>query len=240
MISLELDPDTTALVLIDLQQGIVTGQTTPHAAGDVVGRAVRLARCFRERGALVVLVHVDPGSNGELFPSPQADQPRPVRVIPPGWTTDRVGPGPRARRRGGHQASAQRVLRHRPRGAPPAPRDPHHRARRDRDQPGCRVHGASGTRARVRAGVRGGRDGRARPTCTPSPSAGCSRPSAGCARAPTCWRRWRSQSRGFRRPPVPAPRAQAPELPAVLRAARASRWSAPGSPASRPAGWSTA
>ena len=96
MISLELDSDTTALVLIDLQQGIVTGQTTPHAACDVVGRAVRLARCFRERGALVVLVHVDPGSNGELFPSPQADQPRPVRVIPPGWTTivSDLGPEP--------------------------------------------------------------------------------------------------------------------------------------------------
>jgi nicotinamidase-related amidase len=87
MPSVELDPKSTALVLIDLQQGIVAGQTVPHAAADVVARAARLARRFRERRALVVLVHVDPGPNGELFPNPQADHPRPVRAVPPGWTT---------------------------------------------------------------------------------------------------------------------------------------------------------
>jgi nicotinamidase-related amidase len=83
-------------VLIDLQQGIVAGRTVPHAAADVVARAARLARRFRERQALVVLVHVDPGPNGELFPSPQADQPRPVQAVPPGWTTivSALGPEP--------------------------------------------------------------------------------------------------------------------------------------------------
>jgi nicotinamidase-related amidase len=96
MPSLELDPKSTALVLIDLQQGIVAGQTVPHAAAEVVGRAVRLARRFRERRAHVVLVHVDPGPSGELFPNPQADQPRPVRGAPPGWTTimPELGPEP--------------------------------------------------------------------------------------------------------------------------------------------------
>ena len=94
--TLEIDPVRTALVLIDLQQGIVAGQTVPHAATDVVGRAARLARRFRERHALVVLVHVDPGPHGELFPSPEADQPRPVRALPPGWTAivPELGPEP--------------------------------------------------------------------------------------------------------------------------------------------------
>lgn len=96
MSPLELDSASTALVLIDLQQGIVAGPTVPHAAAEVVTRAASLARRFRERRALVILVHVDTGPNGELFPRPQADQPRPVRAVPPGWTTivSELGPEP--------------------------------------------------------------------------------------------------------------------------------------------------
>jgi nicotinamidase-related amidase len=74
--SLQLDPATTALVLIDLQRGIATGTTVPNAAQDVVTRAARLAAACRARGAAVVLVHVDPGPGGMLFPRPEADQPR--------------------------------------------------------------------------------------------------------------------------------------------------------------------
>jgi nicotinamidase-related amidase len=96
MPSLQLDPGTTAVVLIDLQQGIVGGRTVPHAAADVVARAARLVRRFRERRGLVVLVHIDPGPNGELFPSPEADQPRPVLAVPPDWTrtVSELGPEP--------------------------------------------------------------------------------------------------------------------------------------------------
>ena len=67
---LSLDPTRTALVVVDLQQGIISATTAPHAASDVVIRATRLAERFRERGALVVLVRVDPGPRGELFPGP--------------------------------------------------------------------------------------------------------------------------------------------------------------------------
>lgn len=74
---LVLDPATTALVLIDLQHGIVAGNTLPNASADVVARAARLASACRARGVTVVLVHVDPGPDGLLFPRPQADQPRP-------------------------------------------------------------------------------------------------------------------------------------------------------------------
>ena len=42
--TLELDPRTTALVLIDLQRGIVGRETAPHAAADVVARCASLAR----------------------------------------------------------------------------------------------------------------------------------------------------------------------------------------------------
>ena len=75
--TLVLDPATTALVLIDLQRGIVAGDTVPNASMDVVARAARLAAACRAAGATVILVHVDPGPDGVLFPRPQADQPRP-------------------------------------------------------------------------------------------------------------------------------------------------------------------
>lgn len=61
---LTLDPRSTALVLVDLQRGIVSRQTAPHAATDVVARAARLADRFRTRGALVVLVRVAYAADG--------------------------------------------------------------------------------------------------------------------------------------------------------------------------------
>src|SRR3954469_25359018 len=79
---LPLDPATTALVLIDLQRGIVAGNTFPNAAMAVVVRAARLADACRRAGATVVLVHVDPGPDGMLFPRPEADQPRPPMKPP--------------------------------------------------------------------------------------------------------------------------------------------------------------
>jgi nicotinamidase-related amidase len=57
-VDLSLDPARTALVLIDLQRGIVGRPTAPHAAPDIVAQAVRLARHFRELRAPVVLVRV--------------------------------------------------------------------------------------------------------------------------------------------------------------------------------------
>jgi nicotinamidase-related amidase len=53
-----LDPKVTALVLIDLQRGIVGCQVAPHAAADVVRNGVRLADALRAKGGLVVFVRV--------------------------------------------------------------------------------------------------------------------------------------------------------------------------------------
>jgi nicotinamidase-related amidase len=52
------DPATTALILIDLQKGIVAGDKGPRSGAEVVASAKELASRFRAAGALVVLVHV--------------------------------------------------------------------------------------------------------------------------------------------------------------------------------------
>lgn len=54
---------TAALVVIDLQKGII-GLPTVHPAGEIVSRAAQLARAFRSRGLPVVLVHVTASAPG--------------------------------------------------------------------------------------------------------------------------------------------------------------------------------
>lgn len=85
MPEISITPATTALVLIDLQRGIVAGNTAPHRATDVVARAAQLAKACRESGVLVVLVRVDVGPAGVLFPIVTADIPRPPFVASDGW-----------------------------------------------------------------------------------------------------------------------------------------------------------
>jgi nicotinamidase-related amidase len=48
---------TAALIVIDLQKGIV-GIPTVHPASEIVDRSAQLGRAFRERGMPVVLVQV--------------------------------------------------------------------------------------------------------------------------------------------------------------------------------------
>ncbi|HML31088.1 MAG TPA: hydrolase [Hyphomicrobium sp.] len=55
---LQLDPKTTALVLIDLQKGIASRPTAPRSGTDVVEHATKFAKRFRSAGAAVVLVNV--------------------------------------------------------------------------------------------------------------------------------------------------------------------------------------
>jgi nicotinamidase-related amidase len=56
---LDLDAKSTALILIDLQRGIVSRQLAPHSAADVVSRSAQLAARVRKTGGTVVYVHVD-------------------------------------------------------------------------------------------------------------------------------------------------------------------------------------
>lgn len=81
---LRLDPKETALVLIDLQKGILQRQTAPHSVTDVLARAVRLANQFRAVGAAVVLVNVSYSPTGEDRLTQPTDAPL-MGSPDPGW-----------------------------------------------------------------------------------------------------------------------------------------------------------
>ena len=59
MAELQLDPQKTALVLIDLQNVVVGMNPVPHTAAQVVENSRKLADAFRGQGAPVVYVRVD-------------------------------------------------------------------------------------------------------------------------------------------------------------------------------------
>jgi nicotinamidase-related amidase len=87
---LTLDAKQTALVLIDLQQGILGRQTEPHSASDVLARSVRLAERFRAAGGLVVLVHVSFSPDGRDRLTQPTDESFPAAATQPGW--DEISP----------------------------------------------------------------------------------------------------------------------------------------------------
>ncbi|MDE1155431.1 MAG: isochorismatase family protein [Acidobacteriaceae bacterium] len=57
--SLELNPKKTALIAIDLQNGIVGRDPKPHSAADVMERTGKIAAALRAQGGTVVYVRVD-------------------------------------------------------------------------------------------------------------------------------------------------------------------------------------
>ncbi|GGH74092.1 nicotinamidase-related amidase [Pullulanibacillus pueri] len=59
MTQLFQDPKKTALVVIDLQKGIVAMNSQPYEVQEVVQNNVKLAEALRAKGGLVTLVHVD-------------------------------------------------------------------------------------------------------------------------------------------------------------------------------------
>lgn len=80
-----LDPRTTALILIDLQAGIVPGDKGPRSGAAVVETAKALATRFRAARAPVALVHV--GFSADEAPSLNVDRPSlPREGTPPGFT----------------------------------------------------------------------------------------------------------------------------------------------------------
>jgi nicotinamidase-related amidase len=87
MTPLVLDVRTTALIVIDLQRGIVGRETTPHASADVVARCATLADSFRSHGGMVVLVHVAFSNDDGDRLKPEADSAPPVAVpLPEEWS----------------------------------------------------------------------------------------------------------------------------------------------------------
>lgn len=71
--------ENTALIIIDLQQGIVALPTV-HPTAEIVKHASALADAFRKKGLPVVLVNVDGGAPGRTQQVPR------LAAFPAGWT----------------------------------------------------------------------------------------------------------------------------------------------------------
>ena len=73
----KIDPATSALLLIDLQERIVALPTTPYRGEEVVANALRLREAFHKAGAPVVIVKVSRPDNppgNELVFEPGEDK----------------------------------------------------------------------------------------------------------------------------------------------------------------------
>src|SRR4051812_24497338 len=80
-----LDP-RTALVVIDLQGGIVGAPTQPYSGPEVVARTVELADAFRAAGLPVVLARVTSAADGADAVPGRNEQQRPGgETRPEGW-----------------------------------------------------------------------------------------------------------------------------------------------------------
>jgi nicotinamidase-related amidase len=85
---LALNPRKSALVLIDLQQGVVGMSLAPHAPALFVANGVALARRFSAAGGTVVLVRVAFAASGVDRLSRPVDEPMRLSAggPPPGWS----------------------------------------------------------------------------------------------------------------------------------------------------------
>ncbi|MYW93815.1 MFS transporter [Amycolatopsis rubida] len=87
--------ERTALVVIDLQQGIVSAPTVPHSGPEVLERSVRLAEAFRARSLPVVLVRATMAPDQSDWAPGRTDTPsRGAASRPEGWDriVDELGP----------------------------------------------------------------------------------------------------------------------------------------------------
>jgi nicotinamidase-related amidase len=82
---MQLNSKTTALVLIDLQKGILARPTLPHPAGTLYERSKRLAARLRSVGGLIVWVRVSFASNFADAPHSKVDQPGNMGALPSDW-----------------------------------------------------------------------------------------------------------------------------------------------------------
>ncbi|WP_378956250.1 hydrolase [Pelosinus sp. sgz500959] len=76
--------EKTALVVIDLQKGIVNRQGSPYTVTQVVQNASKLMNAFTEKGAFVVLVRVS-SVDGKDMLKPKTDSPINPVQLPEGW-----------------------------------------------------------------------------------------------------------------------------------------------------------
>lgn len=84
-IAVKLNAKTTALVLIDLQKGILGRPLAPHSGEQVFAGSARLAERFRAAGGLVVRVRVSFAPDFADAPKQPVDQPLAAAGMPAGW-----------------------------------------------------------------------------------------------------------------------------------------------------------
>lgn len=86
---LHLDPKTTALLLVDLQNDIVTLDVGPNSSSQVVANAQLLATAFRAFGSVVALISVEFSQDGRDALNPNLEIPASPGVghHPPGWSS---------------------------------------------------------------------------------------------------------------------------------------------------------
>ncbi len=91
-----IDKSKTALVVIDLQLGVVSRPAAPYSPASVVSNAAALADAFRQNGMPVFLVRVSPSPDGKDALRPVADAAMQFQTPPPGWAdiVPELGPKP--------------------------------------------------------------------------------------------------------------------------------------------------
>ncbi len=82
---MQLDAKTSALVLIDLQRGVLGMPVAPHPAPQVYERSKRLAARVRAAGATVVWVRVSFAANFADAVRVPVDKPSDLSKLPAGW-----------------------------------------------------------------------------------------------------------------------------------------------------------
>lgn len=85
MNTLSIDKAKTALVVIDLQRGIVKRQLAPHTSDVVIKNTSVIADAFRKNGMPVFLVHVAPSPDGKDVLRPIADAEPWAQASRPDW-----------------------------------------------------------------------------------------------------------------------------------------------------------
>lgn len=76
--------EKTALVVIDLQNGVTNRQGFPHAGEQVVQNASKLVEAFTEKGAFIVFVKVS-SVDGKDMLQPNIDLKMDLPQLPKGW-----------------------------------------------------------------------------------------------------------------------------------------------------------
>ena len=87
--TLDLDPQSTALIIIDLQQGILSPEPIPYGRDEIVARSAELGRAVAEAGGTLVLTTTDFAPGYADAPRGKADAPwaLPEQGLPPDFAT---------------------------------------------------------------------------------------------------------------------------------------------------------